>query len=284
MRIKCGICGSFFKKKHNQKNCDRCIDARPFCACACGQRVKSLRSMARGGFAIPKFTHGHNSRCISVATRVSLRRGIKNFWLGLSKRNRATFVRRRERLMEQRHPDRRKKLSLATKSCFKDPEFVAAWRRACYLRSQSLEYRRTLSVAQKKRYAKMTEREIKAQIQPMLYARARCSRPNKKEKLLNGILQEAFPGQFRLNVRGGVIINGKVPDFVNVNGRKVVIELFGNYWHGPGHTGRSEKAEEGRRKSVFKRYGFSTIVIWERELADVKCVTAKIAKRLNLSF
>lgn len=104
----------------------------------------------------------------------------------------------------------------------------------------------------------------------------RTKRPNNQEKKLDSIIQRAFPQEFSLNVRGGVIIGTKVPDWVNMNGKKLLIEFFGNYWHGKSITGRERVPEEFRRKAHFKKYGFSTVVIWEEELKYPSRIVSKI--------
>jgi len=107
-------------------------------------------------------------------------------------------------------------------------------------------------------------------------ARTRLCRPNVAEKKLESIVNRYFPGEFRLNVKNGVIVGGKVPDFVNVNGNKTVVELFGDYWHGRRVTGRSTKAEEDRRRRHFADWGFKTAIVWESELANKRLVRKKI--------
>jgi hypothetical protein len=113
---------------------------------------------------------------------------------------------------------------------------------------------------------------------------ARCTkqaRPNKKEKQLDTFLQTHYPGEFKLNVKNGVIIGGKVPDFVNVNGKKALVELYGKYWHGKAFTGRNKCLEENRRIAHFGVWGFKTAIIWENELKDEKLVLKKIRKVLR---
>lgn len=56
---------------------------------------------------------------------------------------------------------------------------------------------------------------------------------------------------------GEVILGGKNPDFINVNGEKKIIELFGNLWH--------EKYEEAERKLHFRQYGYETLILWGRD-------------------
>jgi len=91
--------------------------------------------------------------------------------------------------------------------------------------------------------------------------------PNKKEILLNNLLQElSLP--YRYVGNGQFILGGKCPDFLNVNGQKKLIELFGDYWH---------KGENPQvRIDYFKQYGFDTLVIWECELTE----PSKLEERL----
>ena len=92
--------------------------------------------------------------------------------------------------------------------------------------------------------------------------------PNKPELLLQSILQELYQNDFKYVGDGEVIIAGKCPDFINVNGKKQIIELYGDYWH------RNDNPED--RIKIFEPYGYKTLVIWERELKDVNKVKEKI--------
>ena len=72
---------------------------------------------------------------------------------------------------------------------------------------------------------KYKEKTIKAQI------KASHTKPNKKEQFIDSILQSNFPNEWKLNINGETILNGKVPDWINCNGQKKVILFNGNYWH-----------------------------------------------------
>jgi len=109
--------------------------------------------------------------------------------------------------------------------------------------------------------------------------RARLSRPNGCEKALWRLLKGNFPGKFKLNIKGGLVVGGKLPDFVSRHSR-VVIELFGNYWHGPLITGQSRQAEEKERIKHFRDHGYKAIVIWESELSDTVKVVRKVRSQL----
>ncbi len=62
-------------------------------------------------------------------------------------------------------------------------------------------------------------------------------------------------------------IENRNPDFVDYDGNKI-IEMFGIYWHSP--------EEIPERKSLFKRYGYDTLIIWDYELKNMGLVTQKI--------
>lgn len=92
--------------------------------------------------------------------------------------------------------------------------------------------------------------------------------PNKPKSAILSILESIYPGEWKFVGDGQVVISGKNPDFINVNGQKKIIELFGDYWH------RGQNPED--RAEMFKPYGYETLVIWERELKDIKTVMTKI--------
>lgn len=98
--------------------------------------------------------------------------------------------------------------------------------------------------------------------------KARSYKPNKLEQRLIDILDKYLP-QFKYNgdFGLGITIGGKVPDFVNVNGKKQIIELFGDYWHTkdgvPWH--QTELGSIG----WYSQYGFKCLVIWGSELKSL---------------
>lgn len=104
--------------------------------------------------------------------------------------------------------------------------------------------------------------------------------PNASEKKLWKLLEKDFPGEFKLNVKGGVVISGRTPDFVSES-RKLVVELLGDYWHGKRLTGRTKKQSEWRRRSHFAKFGFRTCTVWEKELKHSDKVVKKIRRYLE---
>jgi len=86
---------------------------------------------------------------------------------------------------------------------------------------------------------------------------------NNSEKFLEYILNYNFPNEWKYCGfgRGKIFtIHGKRPDFININGKRLIIELYGDYWHG-------KEVDSGRaRIAHFKKHGYSTLIIWEHEL------------------
>ena len=92
--------------------------------------------------------------------------------------------------------------------------------------------------------------------------------PNKGELFLLQLLDRLFPGDFSYCGDGKIWIAGKNPDFINVNGRKQIIELFGEYWHKP----KDAKV----RARHFAKYGYKTLVVWYKELQNVESLELKL--------
>ena len=95
-------------------------------------------------------------------------------------------------------------------------------------------------------------------------------RPNKAELRLQQIF-EKHNLPYRYVGNGSFWIGSYNPDFVNVDGKKQVIELFGERWH----SGIFEPAERIER---FREYGFDTLIIWEKELDNQAKLVKKVRK------
>jgi len=100
-------------------------------------------------------------------------------------------------------------------------------------------------------------------------------KPNKPESFLTNLLESLYPSQWKYTGDFSFTINGKCPDFVNCNGQKKIIELFGDYWH------RGQDPED--RINMFKPFGYETLVIWEHELKNMDFVIEKIHSFMGLS-
>jgi G:T-mismatch repair DNA endonuclease (very short patch repair protein) len=149
--------------------------------------------------------------------------------------------------------------------------------------------KRRISLANRGKRRSSAQRAVQSERQKLMYrspkARQRLvaamqrgrDTPNKAERRLARLLKKHFHSNFRLNVGASVVIGGKVPDFVNVNGRKSVVELFGDYWHSA-YCGKSKRTAESERKRHFSKWGFSCAIIWESELPDEVKVIKKVSE------
>lgn len=149
----------------------------------------------------------------------------------------------------------------------------------------SLEHRRKIGEANKRRFPNMKTRHKLSKSHKQLWQdknfvrrmmEARQVKPNRAECKLDAILQEIYPGEFVLNVKANIMtLGGKIPDFVNMNGKKQLIELFGNYWHDPKRFPKCQSPQE--RIDYFRQFGdWDTLIIWESELEDEAMLKQKL--------
>jgi len=102
--------------------------------------------------------------------------------------------------------------------------------------------------------------------------KSRHKKPNKSEFKLQLLLDSIYPNFFHYNEEQ--VIGTIVPDFISGNGYKLLIELFGNYWHSR-NTISWHQTELGRIM-ISNFYGYKCLVIWESELKDIPNLIDKI--------
>jgi len=96
-------------------------------------------------------------------------------------------------------------------------------------------------------------------------------KPNREEVNLLELLNNLFPNEYKYVGNGEVIIGGINPDFININGQKKVIELYGDHWH------QGENPQD--RIDKFAVYGFDCLIIWLSEFTNKpQRVISKIKK------
>lgn len=105
---------------------------------------------------------------------------------------------------------------------------------------------------------------------------ARNAKPNDLEKhFIDIINSNDLP--FRYVGDGEVVIGGKCPDFIHDNDDRMVLELFGNYWHSP--LLRPDMRKSSTYNATLEHYrehGCVCLIIWENELEKPKQVVEKI--------
>jgi len=89
---------------------------------------------------------------------------------------------------------------------------------------------------------------------------ARNLKPTEPEVFVQRTLDKHFPGEWKYVGDYQFRVGGRNPDFLNVNGKKQVIEVFGMFWH--------EESEEEERIAHYKKLGFDCLVIWEYDSLD----------------
>jgi len=99
----------------------------------------------------------------------------------------------------------------------------------------------------------------------------RNTKPNKSELRLQSVLNEYFPNTYKYVGDYQICIGGRFPDFINVNGEKEVIELFGIFYHKPDET--------ESLINHYKQYGFSCIIIWDAELENKEALIKHIKEK-----
>jgi len=95
-------------------------------------------------------------------------------------------------------------------------------------------------------------------------------RKNKTETWLEFFLNEHFPNEWKFVGDFTFMIGGKSPDFIYLKGKKLIIELWGNFWH------KDDNPQD--RIDVFTPFGYRTLIIWERELKHKFSLNIKIRK------
>lgn len=91
-----------------------------------------------------------------------------------------------------------------------------------------------------------------------------CKKPTKPELRAGELIEKACPQQYKYTGDGTLVINYLSPDFANINGKKKVIEIFGDYWHGKGAK-RWHQTELGRIMA-YNSLGFDCLILWASEL------------------
>ncbi len=99
-------------------------------------------------------------------------------------------------------------------------------------------------------------------------SRKACAlRPTNPEKIVDRILQKYFPNTFKYNgdFSQGVMLNRLVPDFIDCNGAKKCIEVFGDYFHSDGFITKWNRGELGRIMA-YNSLGFDCLILWEKDI------------------
>jgi len=77
---------------------------------------------------------------------------------------------------------------------------------------------------------------------------------------------------------GEFILGGKCPDFLNCNGEKKVVEIFGRVFHDPEKAFKKIPYHQTKKGTIehYEKYGFKCLVIWEDEFKNKKQILDRL--------
>lgn len=179
--------------------------------------------------------------------------------------------RRIDRPMLGRHHSQESKRIMRDKT-------ISRWRSPAYrakMRNTVGAMRLKMSAIQKMNW---TREEYRAKVVP---ACLRSRRPTSLERMFNALIDK-YSLPYKYVGDGSFLIGGLNPDYININGGKVAIEIFGEYWHK--YAKEYRRTEEGR-KAIFKKFGWDLIVIWENELKTLpkNIILQKISQEKSIA-
>lgn len=108
-------------------------------------------------------------------------------------------------------------------------------------------------------------------------------RPNRPEQRVMDIIKKhGLPYVYVGD--GSVVIYGYCPDFINCDGEKKIIEVFGRAFHDESCTFRDsipDYATEDGRKTMFSKLGYDTLILWDDELDSEEKILNRIKEFEN---
>jgi len=118
---------------------------------------------------------------------------------------------------------------------------------------------------------KQKHREIA--IKRMLWLNTRGWKQTSIEKTVEQYLNVKYPNQWKYTGLGGIAIANQIPDFININGDKLVIEVNGCYWHGcercfPRKKCPGNALKDEIRKNRYESFGYKCVFIFEHDIRN----------------
>ena len=193
--------------------------------------------------------------------REKISKATKLTWKDPKIRTKRTVSLRRAAKKRWKNPEERIRIGNIFRALWKDPEYRIKNSKSMS-RSKSMTNNPNVIEARKKKW-KDPEYVAKQM-------KSRGVKPNKLEKHFEKFLNNLYPNEWKFVGDGQLIIGGKCPDFVNVNGKKKLIEFWGDYWH------KGQNPQD--RIDKFKPFGWDTLVVWEKELKDIDKLKIKLKK------
>ena len=242
---------------------------RGICQCGCGghtvrfAETNEYCGQIKGKF--PRFIHGHNGRVMSEETK----RKISQTRTGhITTRE----TRRKIGIANTGHitsEETKRKIGDGNRGKIVPKEVVDRISKTLTGKCKSKEHCKNIGIASSKRWEDPEYRE--RLLLGLVKGRKNSHMlPNRQENFIYFLLNKMYPKEWKYTGDFSTIINGKNPDFINVNGQKKIIEYNGTHWH--------QNDIPGRREAVFAEHGYDTLVIWDKELKDIDRVKFRINK------
>lgn len=188
----------------------------------------------------------------------------------------------------------RAKISQSHKGLHPGPETRVKLSESQRGKTASLETRQKMSQARIKFLSSKAQRDKIAEDMKRIW-----SDPDHKAKRVRAVLKGVFkrptkPEQrvidiidknnlpYKYTGEGSIIIAGLNPDFINCNGAKKLIEIFGVTFHDANTSFRKQiplSQQEPYRKAIFASFGFDCLVLWDNEID--KLSDQEIADRIK---
>lgn len=175
------------------------------------------------------------------------------------------------------NPKTREKHRVISKKLCQDPTYIAKISHNKEMRQylSELQGKRMRNPAIRRRLSEMTKKQMadpKIREHLSQLAKGRLADPEYRRKVLLSrrptdieqividiISKYNLPYKYTGN--GSFLIGRLNPDFVNINGKKIAIDVFGDRWHEP--------SEVPERTAIFAEYGWTLIIIWGHEVKEL---------------
>ena len=148
----------------------------------------------------------------------------------------------------------------------------------------SVEHRRAISYGLK-HSEKMTAYNIARIGRPLSIENARAvakalsHHPNRLERRVLAALIDTFPDAgWKFN--DGIVITGKIPDFIRSDRLQLAVDVHGDYWHRDDTPATCQA-----RQRLFRVAGWRLVIVWEREFNQNPLIlTRRVRRAERLAF
>ena len=239
---------------------------RYFCQCGCGREIIITREHYYK--TIPKFIGGHQ------------RKGVKHTEMAKEKirekRKDQIFTKETKHKMSEAHKGEKHwnyggRHSEETRKKMRDNHAdVSLKNNPWYGKHPSEETRKKMSEARKgKHLSKKTKEKLRIISRKKRKHQVFPNHHTKPELIFEEICKK-YDLHFKYTGDGSLWIGKEEalnPDFIQADGQKIIVEIFGDWWHSPLLNQKLPKtANLNYRKKFYKKLGWKSYFIWETDL------------------